>query len=182
MTFSGQYPYRPVQIIAKLYKSPAEILMTFDVDSACFAYDGNRVFALPRALVALVRQANTIDLYHRSTSYEIRLAKYAARGFEVYIPDLCREKINPLILERGHGSSHDSGLTRLLILEHLGDESDRKASTGLQAMKKSKTVNKNNYDTGPLHIPYGLGWCAKRIEELIYTAVLCLWLVRSEQH
>ena len=36
----GQFPFRPVQIILRLYESPAEILAGFDVDSACAAYDG----------------------------------------------------------------------------------------------------------------------------------------------
>jgi len=42
----------------------------------------------PRSLVAFIRQANTIDMTRRSPSYELRLAKYARQGFEVYYPDL----------------------------------------------------------------------------------------------
>ena len=37
---SATYPYRPVQIVLRLYQSPAEILANFDVDSSCLAYDG----------------------------------------------------------------------------------------------------------------------------------------------
>ena len=33
ITILGQYPFRHVQIILRLYKSPAEILMGFDIDS-----------------------------------------------------------------------------------------------------------------------------------------------------
>ena len=36
----GQYPYRSVQIVLRLYRSPAEILAGFDIDAPCCAYDG----------------------------------------------------------------------------------------------------------------------------------------------
>lgn len=39
----SQYPFRHVQIIARLYKSPAEVLMGFDVDSCSVGYDGGRL-------------------------------------------------------------------------------------------------------------------------------------------
>lgn len=60
---------------------------------------GQRVWVNPRSLTALVRQANTVDMTRRSPSYEIRLAKYAERGFEVYVPSLDRKKIDPLVFE-----------------------------------------------------------------------------------
>lgn len=47
----------------------------------------------PRGLVALMRQTNTINLELWSPAYEIRLAKYAKRGFEVHVPFLEREKV-----------------------------------------------------------------------------------------
>jgi len=37
---SAQYPYRSVQIVLRLYHSPAEILAGFDIDAPCCAYDG----------------------------------------------------------------------------------------------------------------------------------------------
>jgi hypothetical protein len=33
----------------------------------------------------------------RSPSYEVRLAKYSRRGFEVYIPGLKRSEIDPTV-------------------------------------------------------------------------------------
>jgi hypothetical protein len=33
----------------------------------------------------------------RSPSYEVRLAKYASRNFEVYVPDLRRSDIDPTV-------------------------------------------------------------------------------------
>ena len=56
---------------------------------------GNRVWANPRAIVAMIRQCNTVDVTRRSPSYEVRLAKYSGRAFEVYVPTLKREEIDP---------------------------------------------------------------------------------------
>lgn len=95
--FAAQYPYRSVQIVLRLYHSPAEILAGFDVDTSCVAYDGSRLLANPRSLVAMMRQANTVDMTRRSPSYEVRLAKYAARGFEVYVPELRRGDVDPTV-------------------------------------------------------------------------------------
>jgi hypothetical protein len=95
--FLAQYPYRSVQIVLRLYSSPAEVLAGFDVDAPCCAYDGDRVWASPRAIIAMMRQSNTVDMTRRSPSYEVRLAKYASRGFEVYIPGLRRSGIDPTV-------------------------------------------------------------------------------------
>lgn len=93
----AQYPYRSIQIVLRLYTSPAEILAGFDVDVACYAYDGDRVWANPRAIVSMMRQSNTVDMTRRSPSYEVRLAKYSSRGFEVYIPGLKRSEVDPTV-------------------------------------------------------------------------------------
>lgn len=44
-----------------------------------------------------MRQANTVDVTRRSPSYEVRLAKYSIRGFEVKIPALRRADIDPTV-------------------------------------------------------------------------------------
>ena len=58
---------------------------------------GTRVWANPRAIVAMMRQCNTVDMSRRSPSYEVRLAKYSGRAFEVYVPTLKREDIDPTV-------------------------------------------------------------------------------------
>ncbi|KIO24982.1 hypothetical protein M407DRAFT_25627, partial [Tulasnella calospora MUT 4182] len=118
-----QYPYRPVQIVLRIYQSPAEILAGFDVDSACVAFDGTRVLAAPRAILALMTQCNRVAMDRRSPSYEVRLAKYAARGFEIQVPDLRREDFDPTIFERA--LTRVSGLARLLVLEKLSTQEAR---------------------------------------------------------
>ena len=58
---------------------------------------GIKVWANPRAIAAMIRQCNTVDMSRRSPSYEVRLAKYSCRGFEVYVPNLKREDIDPTV-------------------------------------------------------------------------------------
>ena len=76
-----------VQIILRVYHSPAEVLCGFDIDCCCLGFGADeRVRALPRALQALrTRQTilNPLHAWPRQPSYELRLAKYAARGFKV---------------------------------------------------------------------------------------------------
>ena len=97
VSIHSQFPYRTVQMVLRLYSSPAEMMAGADIDVASCAWDGERVWATPRALVAMMRQANTVDITRRSPSYEVRLTKYAARGFEVYVPELKREEIDPTV-------------------------------------------------------------------------------------
>lgn len=96
ITIASQYPTRHVQIVLRIYKSIAEILTGFDVDCSCAAFDGNQVYAAPRALASYITQVNEIDLSRRSPSYENRLSKYSHRGFEVFWPGLERSRIDPV--------------------------------------------------------------------------------------
>ncbi|KAJ7196941.1 ankyrin repeat protein [Mycena pura] len=192
VSIHSQYPYRSVQIVLRLYSSPAEILAGFDIDAPCCAYDGTRVYANPRAIVAMMRQCNTVDMTRRSPSYEVRFAKYAARGFEVYVPNISRADIDPTIYERS--IVRITGLARLLVLEKLTNTDTRfKFLESRRALrgrpnplnrynKRSRKfkgdlkggdstlpgIEMNDYDVGSLHIPYGPGWDARRIDKLIY--------------
>ncbi|KAJ7499894.1 ankyrin repeat protein, partial [Mycena latifolia] len=193
VSIHSQYPYRSVQIVLRLYSSPAEILAGFDIDAPCCAYDGNRVYANPRAIVAMMRQCNTVDMTRRSPSYEVRLAKYSARAFEVYVPSLARADIDPTIYERS--IVRITGLARLLVLEKLTNtdtrfaflesrrtlrgrpnplsrynrRSKRKYKGDLKAEGQALGgLEMNDYDVATLHIPYGPGWDARRIDKLVY--------------
>ncbi|KAJ3554518.1 hypothetical protein NP233_g12406 [Leucocoprinus birnbaumii] len=191
ISIHSQYPYRSVQIVLRLYQSPAEVLAGFDIDAPCCAYDGERVWANPRALMAMIRQCNTVDVTRRSPSYEVRLAKYAKRGFEVYVPNLRRQDIDPTIYERSINKIE--GLARLLVLEKIKDADARynflehrrtlrgrpyqlrlpisKRKRKYKGDLKDESIGgleMNDYDVVSLHIPYGPGWDAKRIEKLVY--------------
>ncbi|KAJ7775677.1 ankyrin repeat protein [Mycena maculata] len=193
VSIHSQYPYRSVQIVLRLYNSPAEILAGFDIDAPCCAYDGSHVYANPRAIVAMMRQCNTVDMTRRSPSYEVRLSKYSARAFEVYVPTLARADIDPTIYERS--IVRITGLARLLVLEKLTNTDERfafletrrtlrgrpnplnqynrrqkrKFKGDLKAEGMALSVlEMNDYDVESLHIPYGPGWDARRIDKLVY--------------
>ncbi|KAF8260330.1 hypothetical protein EI94DRAFT_1780506 [Lactarius quietus] len=192
VSIHSQYPYRNIQIVLRLYSSPAEVLAGFDVDAPCCAYDGDRVWANPRAIVSMMRQSNTVDMTRRSPSYEVRLAKYSSRGFEVYVPGLTRDEIDPTIYERAIGRV--PGLARLLAIEKLAtpeasrqyqfrrsslrgrpfiprssyNRRQRKYKGDLKAAEVFSGLEMSDYDVVNLHIPYGPGWDARRIERHIY--------------
>ncbi|KAF8169052.1 hypothetical protein K438DRAFT_1730433 [Mycena galopus ATCC 62051] len=193
VSIHSQYPYRSVQIVLRLYSSPAEILAGFDIDAPCCAFDGNRVYVNPRAIVAMMRQCNTVDMTRRSPSYEVRLAKYSARAFEVYVPTLSRADIDPTIYERS--IVRVTGLARLLVLEKLTNTDERFAFLESRRTLRGRPnplnqynrrqkrkfkgdlkgeanalsgLEMNDYDVASLHIPYGPGWDARRIDKLVY--------------
>lgn len=117
ISFVSQYPFRNIQIILRLYSSPTEILMGFDVDSCSCGFDGKDVYMTPRCHQAITRQMNTVDMSRRSPTYELRLAKYALRGFAVEVPSLQRERIDPMIFQKPWNELR--GLSKLLLLEKL---------------------------------------------------------------
>ncbi|KAL7276030.1 hypothetical protein RUND412_000999 [Rhizina undulata] len=192
ITIVSQYPNRHVQIVLRLYKSTAQILAGFDVNCACVAYDGSRVFANPRSIASYMTQCNDIDLTRRSPSYESRLSKYSHRGFEVYCPFLDRSKIDPTIFERSF--TRTKGLARLLVLERLPKPDDRNQYVLQRKKEKGRPVrnphytafrNKGNLKVGEndevaewnfedesgyqkFAIPYGKAWYATKIEKFFY--------------
>jgi hypothetical protein len=94
VTILGKYPQRHIQIILKLYTAPAEVLLSFDIDSCAVGFDGQTVLAMDRFRRAMTKRYNLVDETRRSLSYETRLAKYAARGFAVAVPGLDAARID----------------------------------------------------------------------------------------
>ena len=92
VTFVLPPPLRRVQVVLRLYSSPAQVLLGFDLDCCCLLYDGARVLASERGRRALRLRYNLHDASRMSLSYEHRLAKYARRGFPVALPDLEPER------------------------------------------------------------------------------------------
>jgi ankyrin repeat protein len=198
VTITSKHPTRHVQIVLRLYSSISEIITGFDVDCSTFAYDGNQVWASPRALQSLITQINTIDLTRRSPSYENRLFKYAKRGFEIYWPQLERTKIDPTIFERHFPRTN--GLARLLVLEMLPQNDDRETYRFNRQRERGREVERNyrrgarqgnlkerqpedisdwtfEDDYSSYHsftIPYGHRFEAHKIQKLMYTRDLLL--------
>ena len=82
-------PPTTIQIALRLYESPAEVLLGFDCDCCCVGYDGERVWALPRAVRAIRYGTNILNPLHAwpsKASYEFRLVKYALRGYSISVP------------------------------------------------------------------------------------------------
>lgn len=93
VTFRLPWPYRNIQVVTRLYRSVQHVLLGFDLDCCCVAYDGRAIISLPRAERALRYRYNLVDVTRQSTSYEARLLKYAKRGFDVAIPGVPMEKV-----------------------------------------------------------------------------------------
>ena len=199
ITIASKHPVRHVQIVLRIYKSISEILTGFDVDCSCALYDGKQVYVSPRALCAYMTQVNSIDLTRRSPSYEMRLSKYARRGFEIYWPSLDRTHIDPTVFERSFARTE--GLARLLVLEKLPNQSDRedyvdkrRSERGRPAVNRHRMRRrqiygdiKNDYEDEvaewadeeasnyhTITIPYGPKFNAKKIEKLLFTKDLLL--------
>jgi hypothetical protein len=77
-----------VQVILRLYDSPAEVLCGFDVDCCCCGYDGSDVWMLPRCLRALRHSVNILNPLHawpvrcactRSPPHELRVHRGACQ-------------------------------------------------------------------------------------------------------
>ena len=122
-----------IQIVLRLYDSPAEVLFGFDCDCCCCAYDGRQVWVTPRCLLALQTGVNILNPIHawpNKSSYELRLAKYAHRGFPVVVPGLNRKRINYEQIRRTPLGDL-KGLARLLKVS-FETEADNGADTNLR--------------------------------------------------
>jgi hypothetical protein len=90
ITFFSEYPTRRVQIILKLFSSPTDVLLSFDLDPCAVGIDGERVYILPRCARALETGYSvfTTDWLNASalryTTHQ-RFLKYASRGYGVRI-------------------------------------------------------------------------------------------------
>ena len=105
---------RRIQVVFRLYKSIAEVLMGFDLDASCFGYDGSRLWCLPRARRAVNGRLNVVDPSRQSVTYETRLLKYAERGFAIAVPGLEPQRLDASATLRPW---HEvNGLARLLCV------------------------------------------------------------------
>ncbi|KAF9521703.1 hypothetical protein CPB83DRAFT_900390 [Crepidotus variabilis] len=174
VSIHARFPFRTIQIVLRLYRSPAEILAGFDIDCACVAYNGDKILINPRAVVSMLTQCNTVDITRRSPTYKMRLRKYADRGFEVFVPSLDRSKVNPKILETNSGLLL-RGLARLLVLEDMRNScrkldqfhllnAPEASISGQNRQEAAKILDVHDYDPSIFSIPYGPTWNARRIK------------------
>ncbi|CAG8533706.1 4216_t:CDS:10 [Dentiscutata erythropus] len=164
----SKYPYRHIQIVLKIYRTPAELFANVDIASTCVAYDGKDVWVNSRGHQALITQCNLIEIQQSSHSYETRLAKYAERGFERPYHRL-------------------KGLARLIVLEKLPTPDERiyyienrgtqfvrpNLQSTYQTRQFARTSNLKiskfeNNDYEIVSLPYGPNYDADDIRELVY--------------
>ncbi|KAF0973353.1 hypothetical protein FDP41_008560 [Naegleria fowleri] len=146
ITFSVR-DYPQVQVVTRIYKSPAETLIGFDIDSCCIGYDGNKVWALPRFARALSKRYNLVDVERMSTTYERRLRKYAARGFSVLVPGYKKSLVKRPGLLGNYGHCHEKELSGLALLLYY--ESGPSRNYGHQPALSSdedELLNENHED------------------------------------
>ena len=94
ITFIDRRSKLEVQVILRLYQTPSEVIHGFDVDSCCFAYDGESIWMTHRAHYAIKSGFNTVNFERLSPSYEMRLIKYGTRGMPVKIPNFSRKQVD----------------------------------------------------------------------------------------
>ena len=135
ITIIGQFPHRHIQLVLRMYRSPAEVLLGFDVDACSVGFDGFRPWCTLRARRALCKRINLFDLSRRSLTYEKRLHKYSRRGFAVLVPDLDLSKIDYPSLHGIRGQ----GLKGARLL--LGfDEGERRAVLRAEVIKEATST------------------------------------------
>mmetsp|Transcript_11094 Transcript_11094/g.16738 ORF Transcript_11094/g.16738 Transcript_11094/m.16738 type:complete len:725 (-) Transcript_11094:141-2315(-) len=198
VTIIGQYPMRHVQIILRMYRSPAEVLMGFDIDSCTAGYDGSRVWCLPRCRRALTKRYNLVDLTRRSLTYEIRLFKYSKRGFRVLVPGYRPNEIDSGLYNDSRPLKEVSGLARLLLLDHRRNTSTP-SPTRPQARKgeiRSDGFNDERILEGKVggakedsesdyilvFVPYGPRWFLHRIISLLTLRDKTEFFARRQTH
>ncbi|PVF98266.1 hypothetical protein CPB86DRAFT_362005 [Serendipita vermifera] len=93
ISFISNFPRRRFQIILKIVKNPAEVLLNFDLDICAMGFDGENVYMLPRAARALETGYNvfTMDMVQghylgtRRATQEQRVFKYASKGYGIRV-------------------------------------------------------------------------------------------------
>lgn len=76
------------QIILRLYKDYEEILDSFDIQCCSVGFDGTNVLWSKQGERAIIDRVINVDVKKRSTSYELRLAKFFNRGFCIRMPEM----------------------------------------------------------------------------------------------
>lgn len=77
-----------VQVILRRYSTPGEVIHGFDLGSCAALWDGSKVLMTRMSVIAAEHGANVLDLTIRRPSYERRLSRYFARGYDLVLPDL----------------------------------------------------------------------------------------------
>lgn len=91
----------PIQIILRIYDSPEEVLLGFDLNSVKCFYDGEKVMMTKLCYLAHLHHYNLADgdqQVFRTNSFERRLNRYLQRGFSIRIPGFDWKHVNATYL------------------------------------------------------------------------------------
>eukprot|EP00961_Rhodomonas_salina_P294429 3934573-Rhodomonas_salina.2 len=75
-----------VQLITTTYSDVTHLLMSFDIDCCCVAYESGNFWTIPRGKRAHESMMNIVSPYHPCAETAKRLLKYSLRGFGVLDP------------------------------------------------------------------------------------------------
>lgn len=194
ITFISQYPFRNIQVILRCYKSPAEVLLGFDIDCCAVGYDGSTVWAAPRAARALKMRYNLFDLDRRSKTYEARLIKYGKRGYAIALPKLDISRIqNAFKPERARTwmpPVHGEGLATLLRGNQFffsnmpPNPAEIQPAPRFWAKRPEFKIGYpgDNTDYSNIHIAYGEHWTHTAVMSRLRNLVTNSEWVRSTQN
>ena len=148
VTILGLVPNPPIQVVLRCYSCPAEILAGFDIDCCCVGFDGRSAYLTPRSSHSLRTNLNVIDLSRRSTTYESRLLKYAARGFGIAVPGLSQDEAGKLTDVNGSRlmskASRDLHGLPMLLAAHL-QTTQEKNLEGAHSIHAEEPLNRDDY-------------------------------------
>lgn len=76
-----------IQIVLRSYKTPAEVVVGFDLDASGCCWHEDALYCTPRAYYSIKTACLYVDLNRMSTTYNQRLVKYAKdKGFSIDVP------------------------------------------------------------------------------------------------
>jgi hypothetical protein len=169
VTILNTHPYRHVQVVLRAYKTPAEVLLGFDIDSCTVGFDGKNVYCMERFKRALTKRYNLVNISRRSLTYEQRLYKYSRRGFAVAVPNLDKGRVNPEIFQKRIKDLF--GLSKLLLYDHLAQMQiarARSAQANPAALVDWRIQGQESSDyNGEFEIPWGPNFSAKSIMHML---------------
>ena len=81
-------PQWRVQVVLRLYATPAEVLHDFDIGACMVLWDGRQAWTTALGWLAAEQAISVVDLTVRRPGYERRLKKYYHQGYDLVLPEL----------------------------------------------------------------------------------------------
>lgn len=113
--------YFKVQIIRRMFETPAHIVHGFDLSLCKLVYDGNTVMTTEAAIHDMTHGVMLLDQTKMSKSGEYRYIKYMKRyKYGLFIPGVPEN----ILLHTMPGDRGDVGIKKIMYLMRRGDELD----------------------------------------------------------